>query len=273
MSGALRRVALAGSGAVAARGLVGVLAAGPAGRSTHWRARNFRGQPVSLLGGPAAVLAASAVAAGTSAPPRLRLALVAAGCGAAAVGRYDDRFGAPSARGLAGHLDAFFSGRNSTGVVKIFGIGASGLAAGALARPAVVDAVLAGGVVAGTANLVNLLDLRPGRALKAVLLVAGPACLWPGGAELLVGPLGAAAGVLATDLAEQTMLGDTGANGLGAMVGLGLAAGAGRARLAALLGVLAALTAASEAVSFSAVIDRVPALRRVDRLGARPRPG
>jgi hypothetical protein len=80
-----------------------------------------------------------------------------------------------------------------------------------------------------------------------------------------------AAVLLPADLGERAMLGDAGANGLGAVLGLALAGrlpGRG-ARLAALAAV-GSLTAASEVVSFSRVIDAVPPLRAVDRLGRLP---
>lgn len=270
-AGSSRRRLLRASGAAATGRVVFGVLVGRASSAPGWSAPNYRGQPVSMLAGPVAVLAGAAWgAAAGSVPRRLRLAAVTAGCGAAVVGRYDDRYGAPSARGLVGHLDAFRSGRDRTGVIKIVGIGASGLAAGALARPALVDVLLAGGVVAGTANLVNLLDVRPGRALKGVLLIGVP-FLGPGPAgDLLAGPLGAAAAMLPVDLAERSMLGDAGANGLGALLGVALTEGRSRRHLTVALLALGGLTAASEAVSFSAVIDRVPPLRRLDRLGRRP---
>jgi hypothetical protein len=65
------------------------------------------------------------------------------------------------------------------------------------------------------------------------------------------------------------MLGDAGANGLGALLGLALLQHAPQRRGTA-LGVLAALTLASEVVSYSRVIDAVPPLRWVDRAGRRP---
>lgn len=229
---------------------------------------------MSLLAGPVGVLAAVGTAAAGDAPRRLRAAAVVAGCGAAVAGRYDDRYGAAGDRGFTGHLDALAHGRVSTGLVKIVGIGATGLAAGALARRRAADMLLTGAVVAATANLVNLLDLRPGRALKSVLVIGAPLLPVAGPAgDVLAGPLGAAAGLLAADLAESTMLGDAGANGLGALLGVVLAADADARLLAALLVVLVGLTAASETVSFNAVIDRVAVLRRLDRLGARPRLG
>lgn len=268
----------AGAAAAAARLLLGALAASAPGRSPGWRAVNYRGEQVSLLGGPVVVLAGAAGGwAARAVPTRIRLAAVTAACGALCTGRYDDRYaeqpGARSVKGFAGHLGALARGRVSTGVVKVLGIGASGLAAGALARRDATDALLVGAVVAGTANMVNLLDLRPGRALKGALLAGVPLLTRPGpGGDVLAGALGAAAGLLPVDLSERTMLGDAGANGVGALLGVGLAAGASRRRLALLLLLLAGLTAASEVVSFSTVIDRVPALRRLDRLGRHPLP-
>jgi hypothetical protein len=125
------------------------------------------------------------------------------------------------------------------------------------------DMVLAGAVGAGTANLVNLFDLRPGRALKVGIL-AGALLGEPGVA-------GACIGLLPTDLGEQTMLGDAGANALGAVLGVSLLRRVtGRSGRSAALLVVVALTAASERVSFSAVIDSTPPLRWLDRLGRRP---
>jgi hypothetical protein len=125
------------------------------------------------------------------------------------------------------------------------------------------DTLLAGAVVAAAANMLNLFDLRPGRALK-VGLVAGAVLGEPGIA-------GTCVGLLPADLQERTMLGDAGANALGAVLGVGLLRRlAGRPARAAALLVLAALTAASESVSFSAVIDSSPPLRWLDQLGRRP---
>ena len=270
---ALGRLVRTAAAAGAARSLLAALSASPLGHSSSWRRPNHRGQPVSLLEGPAVVLA-GALATTTAArlPPRLRLAALAAGVGSAAVGRFDDMYGRGEVRGLRGHVAALGRGRLSTGVAKVVGIGGSGLVAAALARPSgrAKDPVLAGAVVAGTANLVNLFDLRPGRAIKGALLVGLPVWAAPGsGGLLLAAPLGAAVGVLPADLGERTMLGDAGANGLGALLGLGLVTGASRLRLGVLALVLTALTVTSEVVSFSVLVERVPALRQLDHLGRR----
>jgi hypothetical protein len=85
-------------------------------------------------------------------------------------------------------------------------------------------------------------------------------------------PAGAALALLPEDLGERAMLGDAGANALGAMLG---AAAAGalpwRARIALLAGI-AALTVASEKVSFTRVIEATAPLRWLDMAGRRPAP-
>jgi hypothetical protein len=129
--------------------------------------------------------------------------------------------------------------------------------------------VLTTGLVAGTANLVNLLDLRPGRAAKAGVLAAG-ATLGGAGGGLVAGPLGATLAVLPEDLGERVMLGDSGANALGALVGLRLAAVPSPGLRAVLLAAITGLTLASEKVSFTKVIEATPGLRELDRLGRRP---
>jgi len=212
---------------------------------------------------------ASAFAAGLS--PRGRAALVAAGAGAAAFGGYDDLAGSGDRRGFRGHLGALARGEVTTGAVKIGGIGAAGVVAAALAGGSPADVVINAGLTAGGANLLNLFDLRPGRAIKVALagavLLAGTG---PAAAGAVAAPAGAALALLPDDLGERAMLGDAGANALGAVLGAAAAAGLSRpARLAVLAGIMG-LTAASEVISFTAVIQRTPALRWLDMLGRRP---
>ena len=244
---------------------------------------NFAGREVSLAEGALVVAGTCALARRTGRPLDL---LALAGIGG--LGLLDDllephqrRAGRPVSKGLRGHLASLRSGRVTTGAAKALGIPALALLAAA-GGPAPrggamvpVDAAL----TAGCANLANLLDLRPGRALKAVLPPAALLALTAGqderarsGARLAVAALLPGALALPADLREHGMLGDAGANVLGAAVG----AAATRtlpapARLAVLGGVVA-LTLASEKVSFSAVIDRTPALRALDRAGRLPVP-
>jgi UDP-N-acetylmuramyl pentapeptide phosphotransferase/UDP-N-acetylglucosamine-1-phosphate transferase len=272
-----RKVQLVLAGAAAARAaLAGAagLTARPAG--APWRRMNYAGRPVTLLGGPA--LAASATATAVlGAPAGTRAAAAVVGAVSGLVGGYDDLAGARPEqardKGLAGHLAALRAGRVSAGAVKVGGIGAAAAVAAVLTRRgtgagALLDGVLTTGLVAGTANLVNLLDLRPGRAGKAGALAAAAGLTGPAGG-LVAGPLGATLVVLPADLGEQVMLGDCGANAVGALLGLRLAALPGRASRAGLLAGVVVLTLASEKFSFTKVIEATPGLRELDRLGRR----
>jgi hypothetical protein len=278
-----RRVLTAAIAFGASRAAWSVLRAFPPGGGPRWTRANHRGDPVSLLEGPAysvGLLIATAVAPGV--PSRVRAGAAIAVGGAAAFGVVDDLAESGSSKGLRGHLRELARGRLTTGGLKVLGIGASGLAAAALVAPhapggrrrgpaGAVDLLVGGALVAGCANLVNLLDLRPGRALKAVILalpaLAGPAA----GAGLVAASAGAAVAMLPPDLGERAMLGDTGANGAGALLGTALVVSTGRVTRAGALGVVVALTLASEKVSFTRVIESTPGLRELDAVGRAPR--
>ncbi|WP_395106392.1 hypothetical protein [Actinomadura sp. SCN-SB] len=246
-----------------------------------WSRTNHRGEPVTLLEGPAFV--AGAAAAGLLAPGtggRMRAAALLAGAGAGVLGAYDDLAGSADSRGFKGHLGALARGEVTSGAVKILGIGATGLAAAAVAGPpassrsagtaaGLLDTLINGAIIAGSANLMNLFDLRPGRAIKVGLIAGTPLALSPSASAVVAAPLGAAAALLPEDLAERAMLGDTGSNALGALLGLA-ATRLGRGPRLAVLAGLAGLNAASEFVSFTKVIRETPVLNWVDMLGRRP---
>lgn len=252
---------------------------GPALRQGPWAATfertNHAGRPVSLLEGPAYVLAAGAAAALAGPAP----VLAAAGTGA--FGALDDLAGDSTSKGLRGHLGALRRGRVTTGAAKVAGIGLTGLAVAALAdrdRAEIgpVGTLLGGLTVAAAANVANLLDLRPGRAIKASTLAALPLLLAGRdrhrSATTAAATLGAGLGVLRDDLAGTTMLGDTGANAVGALWGTALLGATGTGGRAVALGLLSALTLASERVSFTAVIESTPGLRELDAWGRRRPP-
>ncbi|GLY81730.1 hypothetical protein [Actinoallomurus iriomotensis] len=268
------RKAVAGTvlGAAAARVAYTLLTRRPPREEKLWLRTNHRGEPVTLLEGPAFVAGAvTAVAVAPGVPARMRVAAVFAGTTAGALGAYDDLAGSGDSRGFKGHLTALARGEVTTGAVKILGIGVAGLAAAALAgtgrRSTPADLLINGALVAGGANLLNLFDLRPGRAIKVGALAALPGTL--SGSAVTAAPFGAALALLPEDLGERAMLGDAGANALGALLGLSAAHLPRPVRLGILTGVVA-LNAASEFVSFTKVIQATPALRRLDQLGRRP---
>jgi hypothetical protein len=194
--------------------------------------------------------------------------------GIAFLGFLDDSLGRGEAsatpRGWRGHWAALRGGSLSTGAIKA--IGALALAAYVVSGRGLEDwrylADVALLILA--TNLFNLLDLRPGRAEKGLVLLGAGLCL---GAwtllplELLgifLGPVLVGAWLT---LGERAMLGDTGSNLVGAIAGVWLLTTLGAdARLVA-LAVVVALTIYGEIRSISATIDSVPPLRWLDSLG------
>jgi hypothetical protein len=207
-----------------------VLACGPT-------ARNHRGLRLPLVGALVAL-------GGAGAPRRVRLGVAAA----VALGLADDLWSGPE-RGFRAHL----SRGSTTGVAKALGIPLAALVA--------TRSVRAATLVGLAANTVNQLDTRPGRALKAfiagALLVRGPARAYVPIAVLLA----------PYDLREMTMLGDAGANGLGAVLGYGSVGKlTGKGQILS-IAALAALTAVGELSSLGGVIERTPGLSQLDAWG------
>jgi UDP-GlcNAc:undecaprenyl-phosphate/decaprenyl-phosphate GlcNAc-1-phosphate transferase len=273
------------SGLVAVR----LLARGTAGifASPSLLRRNYRDHELPTAGGLLLVLALVPVEAARAVLDLAGLgregassarALVLLACFAfALLGLVDDLLGTEDDRGFRGHLSAMARGRLTTGSLKLVGGGTVALVVAATAAAEddwrlVGDACL----IALAANLANLLDRAPGRVLKASLVAYVPLALVAGSGPvgLAVAPLmGAALGLLGDDLHERLMLGDTGANVLGAALGTAVAVEVDGVAWAAVLGGLVAANVASELVSFSAVIERVPPLRRLDLLGRLPTSG
>ncbi|HWX96788.1 MAG TPA: hypothetical protein VNZ01_08035 [Solirubrobacteraceae bacterium] len=203
------------------------------------------------------------------------LPVVVYALGVIALGLIDDTLGEgssarPAHRGWRGHGGAAMRGELSTGTLKA--IGSLGLALFAMSYLSLSNWrwLLAAGVLVLATNVFNLLDLRPGRSIKAfVLLGAG---LTIGSMDLrplwALGLFAAPALVAgAYDLRERAMLGDTGANLLGALAGLWLVLTlSGTGQLVALV-LLAAITLYGEIRSLSALIERTPVLRELDSWG------
>ena len=173
-------------------------------------------------------------------------------------------------RGWRGHFGALFGGGFSTGVVKA--IGSLGLALFALSGQgrSASEYLVGAGVLVLATNLFNLLDLRPGRSAKALVLLGAALTLgsldveglWTVG--LFLGPILV---LLPLDLRERAMLGDTGSNAIGAVAGLWLVVTLDTTGQAIALGVMALLTAYGEFRSISAFVERTPGLRQLDSLG------
>lgn len=186
------------------------------------------------------------------------------------LGLLDDLAGDRDNKGFAGHVKALLKGKITTGSLKAFGGAALAFAVATWWEGSLPSGLLGGAVIALSANLVNLLDLRPGRALKVflpawlVLALIGVSSVY-----LLVSAAvaGAAVAWMPADLREKGMLGDSGANMLGAMLGAGVVLSFGVAGRVVVLAALVALTLASERWSFTAAIEKFAPLRWLDGLG------
>ncbi|MCL2554574.1 MAG: hypothetical protein FWE15_09770 [Actinomycetia bacterium] len=263
------RVSVGAAAAAATRAAYRQLRRRPPVEARMWQRTNYAGRGVELYGGLAAAAgAATALATARGLSVRARAAAVGAALAAGACGAYDDQKGSPDERGFRMHLGALREGRLTSGGVKLLGIGAAGLAAGVLLKARPLDQLLAGVVIAGTAHAVNLVDVAPGRAAKAVITVGAPGLLRAGtGGVLAAAPVGAAAAVLGDDLSERTMLGDAGAHALGAALGAAIAAANGRIGLLLHAAALVALTGAGDRISTDQRLWNAPGVRHVDAWG------
>jgi len=251
-------------------------------RTDALRRENYRGRRLPTAAGVLVVLAvlmveagralAGAAGAGDKTGLTDQRAFVLFAClGFGLLGLVDDLVGSGDDRGFRGHLTALAQGRITTGFIKLFGgagvaivlVATPGFASG---RRLVIDAVL----IALAANLGNLFDRAPGRAIKMSIVAYVPLAVvcGAGAVGVAIAPvMGAGLGLLVDDLQEHLMLGDTGANVLGAVLGLGAVMQLGEdARLVVMFALLA-LNLLSELVSFSRLIDRVPPARAFDHLG------
>ena len=249
----------------------------PAFEASFLLRENYRGQVLPTAVGLVLPLAVVAVEAGRALFDPItvsRVAVVVVAVGMALLGLFDDLVGTGDARGFRGHVASMVRGRPSTGAVKLFGgVGVALVAVAPVAGDVGVGRLLLdGALVALAANLGNLFDRAPGRVGKVGLVAFVALAVATAGATSLTGVAvvaGAAAALLPGDLRERLMLGDTGANVLGGVLGLGVVLACAPATRTTVLVVVAVLNLISEVVSFSRVIDRVPPLRFLDHLGRR----
>ena len=248
--------------------------------------QNFRGRDLSAAAGLAAVVAVIGAegaitvvdAMGVDLPAgsieARRLAVLAV-VGFGFLGFLDDLGGVGQSGGFRGHLRALARGELTTGAIKLFGGAALSIvvvAIGSYARNVpqlIADAAL----VALSANLANLLDRAPGRVLKGGAVVFAVLAVGTGLGNELAGTalaVGALLALLVPDLRERAMLGDVGANALGAVLGVGVVVTCSPEVRIVVLVLVAALNLLSEVVSFSKVIDSTAPLRFLDRVGREP---
>ena len=246
-------------------------------------ATNYRGKPVGvwlgiafmgvvLLEALAVTLVSLSVRGSLTQWGRRLLWMVVGVLAVFLAGLYDD-YRPARTRGLVRQVRAVFAGQLTPGIVKlvvivlaallvVWALGARGLAY-ALGVP----------VVAASANFWNLLDVMPGRALKYFMPATLALAIADGHAAFITiaaAGLGAGAVALLFDIRERAMLGDSGSNVLGFIVGIGLVKVLTVTGLAVALAVLVAIHVAAETVTLSRLIQSSPPLRWFDRVGRIP---
>lgn len=245
-----------------------------------WRKENFRkekipyvfGLYIVLYGAMGAVLSRF-TASGSN--PEARLYLIAI-LGFGALGFVDDIYGSRNAGGFRGHFKKLLlEGKLTTGAIKALG---GGIIAVYLAYVTSGGAVLTWAadavVIALAANTVNLLDLRPGRALFVFFTGIATTVILTCGRLSAPVPVAAAAiaaaGTAFYDCRGKAMLGDVGANTLGAVLGLTIALDVSLVGKIAAAAVFFVINFYSERRSISELIEHNPVLARIDsKLGVR----
>jgi UDP-GlcNAc:undecaprenyl-phosphate/decaprenyl-phosphate GlcNAc-1-phosphate transferase len=170
-------------------------------------------------------------------------------------------------RGLRNHLRELVSGRMTTGILKlIVTVGASVFAVALQPERAAYARAAAVVLVAASANVWNGLDVRPGRALKAFVVVCVAFAVW-GDLAHVPAMAGLAAGAI---VALPFDLGDGGANLLGFAAGLAVADVLADPWVPVAAVAAVGLNVLADTVTFSRVIDATPPLRWADGLGRRP---
>ena len=238
------------------------------------RRLNFEGREIPTSAGivllPIILLMLVLGASGAIETNRAGIAYFLYALAAGGAGFADDVWGGAGARGFRGHLGALVGGRVTTGLLKLVVLGGGAFAFATVVVDGVLDAALAAVLMAGSANLANLFDVRPGRAIKFVglfVLLALPFVSSWGALVVTLPAVGGTIGLFPFDVRGRIMLGDSGAAVLGATLGYVVIVGGPGPSWWFFLAVILGLTALAEVSSISTVIERVGFLRRFDSWG------
>lgn len=241
---------------------------------------NYRGRTVATAAGIVVPVAAVLVEAGRAVAAsfdaghqltELRALPLIAALGFGLLGLADDLVGSGHARGFRGHLVELAHGRLTTGGLKLLGGAAVAVVIAGVRDPHSVGRLLAdAALIALAANLANQLDRRPGRATKVAVVAFVVLALATANEDAVEGVavvVGATAALFVDDLRERLMLGDVGANVVGACLGTGVVLAFSFPVRLGVLAAVAVLNLVGELSSFTRLIDAVPPLRALDRAG------
>jgi UDP-GlcNAc:undecaprenyl-phosphate GlcNAc-1-phosphate transferase len=201
------------------------------------------------------------------------LVMLLCGSGAMALwGWQDDCSAEKDVKGFRGHLTALLrEGRMTSGMWKAWGGGATAFLVSLAMSDGVGELVVHTALLALSANLLNLFDLRPTRAIKVFWLLASVALMLsqarPAAHVWMVPALAGSCLLFFPDARQRLMLGDTGANYLGFIAGFWLMTTLPLSLECLFVMVFVLLHVLAEFYSFSRVIEAVGWLRRLDQWG------
>lgn len=184
-------------------------------------------------------------------------------------GILDDIIGNRDVSGLKGHFKSLLNGKLTTGWFKALFWGFIGLVISIAISKNIYDIVINTLIIALSTNLMNLLDLRPGRAIKGYLLISIVLLFTLGeytrNLLLLIFP-----NVIAyfnQDLKAKAMMGDTGSNVLGISIGILFVMGYPLKVRLIWLAFLIFIHILTEKYSLTKIIENNKFLNFIDKLG------
>jgi UDP-N-acetylmuramyl pentapeptide phosphotransferase/UDP-N-acetylglucosamine-1-phosphate transferase len=186
------------------------------------------------------------------------------------LGFIDDMLGQRDTLGFRGHFGALFHGRLTTGGLKALGGGFVAFFIAVSLGGAWWNVILNTFLMALFTNMMNLLDLRPGRAIKGYLfflLLIAALALAEVDYLLLMPLLGAVLCYLPADVKARAMMGDAGSNVLGLALGMYAAAWLSLPVRIGFLLFLIAMHIYTEKYSLTATIENNKLLKAIDQFG------
>ncbi len=186
------------------------------------------------------------------------------------LGLIDDLIGGRETGGFRGHFGELFKGKLTTGALKAIGGGLISFYVVAGFSENIFLQFLNAILVALTVNTFNLLDLRPGRAIKVFLILGAISYLFSLAYPIWIFWgifLGSIVVLFKAELAEEIMLGDVGSNVLGAILGFTFVINFNWKVNSLILVLLVLLQLFTEKHSLTELIERNRILRWLDELG------
>lgn len=184
-------------------------------------------------------------------------------------GIMDDIIGNRNVSGLKGHFKSLFKGKLTTGGFKALFGGFIGILVSVFFSENLLELCLNTLVIALSTNLMNLMDLRPGRAIKVYLVIMIPMIITLTGFVKVL-PFLLVPNVLAyfnEDLKARCMMGDAGSNVLGISIGILMVMGYTNDVKIAWLIFLVLIHILTEKYSLTKIIENNKVLNFIDRLG------